>query len=161
MEIFRNYSKNKKSMCVLFGKFLERFETINSTVIYTFTQEEFLGIRVLLDCLDDRFFSDENLIDDFVAFGKNNSFKSITLIKFEDYSEKDDIELLVKEIMQYSEETINQKETIAIELPTIDEKTFDLKSNFVKTFMSTNQKNKKILFLTNDKSLIELYGKLQ
>lgn len=160
MEIFSKYSKNDNAMCGLFGKFSENFETINSTVIGVITQEEYLGVRFLIDCIDDRFFSDENLIDYFENFVENISFKSITSVKFKNYSEKDDIELLVKEIMQYSEEIINQNETIAIELPTTDNKTFDLKTNFSKTFISTNQKNKKILLLTNNKSLIELYEKI-
>lgn len=155
--MFSKYSKNNNAMCGLFGKFSENFETINSTVIGVITQEEYLGFKTLLECLDDRILSDINLIDPFEEFIENNCFKSITFVKIKNYSEKDDIELLIKELMQYSEETINQKETIAIELPTINEKIFDLKSNFTKTFFSTNKDNKKILLLTNNKSLIKLY----
>ena len=151
----------KKNDSTLFGQFLEKFESENLTTIYITTLKQYEGFVILLDCLDKKFFSDENLIDDFVAFGKNNTFKSITFVKFKDYNEKDDIEFLIKELMIYSEELMNQKETVAIELPTTNEKLFDLKTNFSKTFISTNQKNKKILFLTNDKSLIKLYEKLQ
>jgi hypothetical protein len=160
MEIFTKYSKNDNIMYGVFGEFSENFETVNSTKIGVITQEEYLGVRVLIDYIDDRFFSDKKLINHFENFIENISFDSITHVKFKNYNEKDDIEIIIKELMQCSEEIINQNETIAIKLPTINKKTFDLKTKFTKTFISTNRENKKILLLTNNKSLIELYKKI-
>jgi hypothetical protein len=160
MEIFTKYSKNDNIMYGIFGEFSENFENINSTKIGVITQEEYLGVRVLIDYIDDRFFSDEKLINYFENFIENISFDSITHVKFENYNEKDDVEIIIKELMRCSEEIINQNETVAIELPTSQEKAFDLETNFLKTFISTNRENKKILFLTNNKSLIELYEKI-
>lgn len=160
MEIFTKYSKNDNVMYGIFGEFSENFETINSTIIGIITQEDYLGVRVLIDYIDDKFFSDENLINHFENFVENISFDSITCIKFENYNEKDDIEIIIKNLMQCSEEIINQNETVAIELPTTYEKTFDLDTKFSKTFISNNRENEKILLLTNNKSLIELYEKI-
>lgn len=144
----------------ILGKFSENFETINSTSIGVITKEEYLGFKTLFDCLDYKILSDKNLVDPFEQFIENNCFKSITFVKFKDYNKKDDLDIIFKELMQYSEEMINQKETIAIELPITDKKTFDLETTFSKNFISTNKENKKILLLTNNKSLIELYEKL-
>ena len=135
----------EKNDSALFGQFLENFETINSTKIGIITQEDYLGVRVLIDYIDDKFFSDENLIDHFENFVENICFKSITFAKFENYNEKDDIEIIIKNLMQCSEEIINQNETIAIELPTTYEKTFNLDTKFSKTFISNNRKNEKMV----------------
>ena len=136
----------EKNDSALFCQFLENFETINSTKIGIITQEDYLGVRVLIDYIDDKFFSDENLIDHFENFVENICFKSITFAKFENYNEKDDIEIIIKNLMQCSEEIINQNETIAIELPTTYEKTFNLDTKFSKTFISNNRKNEKMVF---------------
>jgi hypothetical protein len=160
MKIFPKYSKNNNAMCGLFGEFSEKFETINSTVVGIITQEEYSGVRVLIDYIDDRFFSDKNLINHFENFIENISFDSITYVKFKNYNEKDDVEIIIKELMRCSEEIINQNETVAIELPTTHDKAFDLETNFSKTFISINRDNEKILFFTNNESLIRLYEKL-
>jgi hypothetical protein len=160
MKIFTKYSKNDNIMYGIFGEFSENFETINSTKIGVITQEEYLGIKLLINCIDDVFFSDENLIDHFENFVENVFFKSATYVKFENYNEKDDIEILLNQLLKDSEEIINQNETVAIELPITNEKTFDLDAKFSKTFISNNRENKKILLMTNNKSLIELYEKI-
>lgn len=160
MKIFKKYSKNNNLMYGIFGEFSENFETINSTKIGVITQEEYFGIKVLINCIDNVFFYEKNLIEHFENFIEKNCFKSITFVKFNNYIEKDNIETIIKDLIQYSEEIINQNETIAIELPTTDKETFDLETKFSKTFISTNRENKKILLLTNNKSLIQLYGKI-
>jgi hypothetical protein len=160
VKIFTKYSKNNSVICGLFGDFRENFETINSTVIGVITKEEYLGVGFLIDCIDNRFFFDESLIDHFENFIENIFFKSITSVKFKNYNEKDDVEIIIKELMQYSEEMINQKETITIELPTTDKNTFDIETTFSKTFISNNRDGKKILFFTNNESLIKLYSKI-
>jgi len=150
----------EKNNNTLFGQFLEKFQSINSSIIYTVTQEKYEGFVILFNCLNEDFFYDHDLHIELEKFVKNNSFKSVTYVKFENYNEKDKIEIILNQLLKDSEEIKKQKNTVVVELPKVVNDTFCLKTKFSKTFISNNRESKKLLFLTNQKSLIELYEKI-
>ena len=153
--------KNNKPLCLLFGQFQEKFESINSTKIGIVTQTDFEEFRFLYDCLDKKCFaSNKNPIIQINKFIQSISWKSLTFVKFEKFSEQDNIEILIEQLLKESEELKNQTNTIIVELPTLQNKKFKFNTKFDKMFISTNKQNKNFLFFTNEKSLINLYEKI-
>lgn len=150
----------EKNDSTLFGQFLEKFESENFTEIYITTLKQYEGFVFLFDCLDNQFFCNNDLSYEFNEFIQNNSFKSLTHIKFKNYNKKDDIENLFDLLLKNSKELKKQKETVIVELSTLQNEIFNFKTKFCKNLISNNKKNKKFLFLTNNKSLIKLYEKI-
>lgn len=130
----------KKNDSTLFGQFLEKFESENLTTIYITTLKQYEGFVFLLDCLDDQFFYNDDLSSEFNKFIKNNFFKSLTHIKFENYNEKDNIENLFELLLKNSKELKKQKETVIIELSTLQNEIFNFKTKFCKNLTSNNKK---------------------
>lgn len=160
-QLLKLIEKNNKPFCFFFGQFQEKFESLNSTKIGIITQTNFEKFQFLYECLDAKCFeNDKNLTIQINKLVQNVSQKSLTFVKFEKFNEQDNFEILIKQLLEQSEELKNQTNTVIIELPTMQNKKFKFETKFDKTFISTNKENKNFLFFTNEKSLIILYEKL-
>lgn len=148
--------ENVQDNHLLFNQFHEKYQSSNFSLITVSTKDQLNNMQTLVECLDDRLFN-YSYLEEFLQNKKNIS---TTYVNFQIYKTRENINSMLNQLLNESEELKKQTDTIIIKLPNDVPVPLNIKTNLNKTFISTNVKKETFIIFTNNIYLIELYEKL-